>query len=177
MITVQVSDAYACVTRYELLTSGMIGAVLHFEFAGDWAGLRKTAVFTNGKTTIDVLESRWTGNDCIIPHEVLAVPGVHLSVGVYGVDADGKLAIPTLYADCGIVRLGADPSGDTSTDPTLPVWEQLDKLSAKVDETKALVPQITTTISSDSTDTAAASAKAVYDAIYEAIGVIENGSY
>lgn len=44
-------------------------------------------------------------------------------------------------------------------------------------ETDELLPQIATTIDADSTDTAAASAKAVYDAIQTAIGGVENGSY
>ena len=42
----------------ELLTAGMAKAVtVEFVFSDDWSGLPKTAVFSAGRTTVDVLES------------------------------------------------------------------------------------------------------------------------
>lgn len=118
----------------ELLTAGMAKAVtVEFEFTEDWDGLTKTAVFTNGKTTVDVLQSRWQGNTVTIPAEVLTTAGRYVRVGVYGTGADG-VALPTIWADLGKVRPGAEPSGDASTDPALPVWAQLQALIGDLDD-------------------------------------------
>lgn len=125
MLEIRVERSFAQLCSEELLTSGMIGTLVRFEFSDDWDGLHKTAVFTNGKTTVDVLEESWLGDVCTVPHECLAQPYTRLRLGVYGVSADGKLAIPTVYADCGIVHVGADPTGDESAEPSLPVWEQI----------------------------------------------------
>ena len=105
----------------EPLTSGMVGQQIHFEYSHDFDGLTLTAVFTNGKTTVDVLNP---GNQCVIPHEVLDTVGTLVKVGIYAVRGN-ELVIPTVYATIGIVQKGADPSGDVSVDPTLPVWAQI----------------------------------------------------
>lgn len=105
----------------EPLTSGMVGQPIHFEYSHDFDGLTLTAVFTNGKTTVDVLNP---GNQCIIPHEVLTTVGAIVKVGIYAVRGN-ELVIPTIYAHIGVVQKGADPSGDVSADPTLPVWAQI----------------------------------------------------
>ena len=109
----------------ELLTAGMAKVVtVHFAFSPDWDGLRKTAVFSDGWRTVDVLESAWADGCTPIPHEVLQTAGRNVRVGVYGSDSTG-VALPTVWAELGRVRPAADPSGDTSTDPTAPVWSQL----------------------------------------------------
>ena len=104
----------------EPLTSGMVGQPIELEYSPDFDGLTLTAVFTNGKTTVDVLNP---GNQCVIPHEVLDTVGTLVKVGIYAVRGN-ELVIPTVYANIGIVLKGADPSGDVSIDPTLPVWAQ-----------------------------------------------------
>lgn len=124
-IIIQINHACAAVKSCRLLTSGMVGATVHFVFDEVWDGLTKTAVFKAGDKVFDVLDTQWEDDICAIPHEVLAVAGVNLAVGVYGTDAGGKLVIPTVYADCGKIRAGADPSGDESAEPTAPVWAQL----------------------------------------------------
>ena len=108
----------------EPLTSGMVGQPIHFEYSHDFDGLAVTAVFTDGKNTADVVNP---GNECIIPHEVLTTVGATVKVGIYAVRGD-ELVIPTIYAHIGIVLKGADPSGDVSIDPTLPVWAQTQAL-------------------------------------------------
>ena len=108
----------------EPLTSGMVGQPIHFEYSHDFDGLAVTAVFTDGKNTVDVVNP---GNECIIPHEVLTTVGATVKVGIYAVKGD-KLVIPTIYAHIGVVLKGADPSGDASIDPTLPVWAQTQAL-------------------------------------------------
>ena len=104
----------------EPLTSGMVGQPIELEYSSDFNGLTLTAVFTNGKTTVDVLNP---GNQCMIPHEVLDTVGTLVKVGIYAVRGN-ELVIPTVYANIGVVQKGADPSGDASADPTLPVWAQ-----------------------------------------------------
>ena len=61
----------------------------------------------------------------MIPWEVLKEPNVWLSVGVYGTNTDGSLAIPTIWANVCVIRAGATAEGDPSADPTPPVWDQL----------------------------------------------------
>ena len=108
----------------EPLTSGMVGQPIHFEYSHDFDGLAVTAVFTDGKNTVDVVNP---GTECVIPHEVLTTVGAIVKVGIYAVKGD-KLVIPTIYAHIGVVLKGADPSGDVSIDPTLPIWAQTQAL-------------------------------------------------
>ena len=108
----------------EPLTSGMVGQPIHFEYSHDFDGLAVTAVFTDGKNTVDVVNP---GNECVIPHEVLTTVGAIVKVGIYAVKGD-ELVIPTIYAHIGVVLKGADPSGDVSIDPTLPIWAQTQAL-------------------------------------------------
>lgn len=137
MITIHCSRACAhLASPPELLTAGMAKAVtVEFVFSDDWDGLTKTAVFSNGKTTVDVLAASWDGDTVPVPHEVLAVPGRHARVGVYGADESGVI-LPTVWVSLGKVQPGADPSGDASADPSLPVWAQLQKQIGDLDDLK-----------------------------------------
>lgn len=135
MITIHCSRACAhLASPPELLTAGMSKAVtVQFVFSPEWDGLTKTAVFTNGKTTVDVLAENWDGDTVPVPHEVLAVPGRHARVGVYGADESG-VVLPTVWVSLGKVQPSADPSGDASADPALPVWAQLQKQIGDLDD-------------------------------------------
>ena len=137
MITIHCSRACAhLASPPELLTAGMSKAVtVQFVFSPEWDGLTKTAVFTNGKTTVDVLAANWDGDTVPVPHEVRAVPGRHARVGVYGADESG-IVLPTVWVSLGKVQPGADPSGDASADPSLPVWAQLQKQIGDLDDLK-----------------------------------------
>jgi hypothetical protein len=137
MITIHCSRACAhLASPPELLTAGMAKAVtVQFVFSPEWDGLTKTAVFTNGKTTVDVLAASWDGDTVPVPHEVLAVPGRHARVGVYGANKSGVI-LPTVWVSLGKVQPGADPSGDASADPSLPVWAQLQKQIGDLDNLK-----------------------------------------
>lgn len=137
MITIHCSRACAhLASPPELLTAGMAKAVtVEFVFSDDWDGLTKTAVFSNGKTTVDVLAANWDGDTVPVPHEVLAVPGRHARVGVYGADESG-VVLPTVWVSLGKVQPGADPSGDETADPSLPVWAQLQKQIGDLDDLK-----------------------------------------
>lgn len=137
MITIHCSRACAhLASPPELLTAGMAKAVtVEFVFSPEWDGLTKTAVFSNGKTTVDVLAASWDGDTVPVPHEVLAIPGRHARVGVYGADESG-VVLPTVWVSLGKVQTGADPSGDVSADPALPVWAQLQKQIGDLDDLK-----------------------------------------
>lgn len=120
----------------ELLTAGMAKAVtVEFVFSDDWDGLMKTAVFSSGRTTVDVLESAWDGNKVVVPHEILADAGPIARVGVYGANADG-LILPTVWVTLGKVMPAAEPSGDPGADPTLPIWAQLQNQIGDLDDLK-----------------------------------------
>ncbi len=121
-ITVDGTDAH--VTALTPLTAGMVGATARFTFTGTaWEGLTKIAVFRCGGVSRDSAD--WDGQVCTIPHECLATAGEPLLLGVYGANSDGTVVIPTVYADCGVIRPGADPSGDPAADPTAPFFAAL----------------------------------------------------
>lgn len=123
-IHVTKASAHLC-SPPEVLTAGMAKAVrVEFAFSSDWDGLTKTAVFSNGRATVDVLPAKWDGDAVDIPPEVLAVAGRYARVGVYGANASG-VVLPTVWVSLGKVQPAAEPSGDPSADPTLPVWAQL----------------------------------------------------
>ena len=131
---VQVSGTKSVrICKQHPITAGMVGATVSFSFSPEWEGLNKTAVFQrpSDELTRDVLS---IGETVTIPAEVVAEAGGKLLVGVYGVNAEGTLVIPTLWADLGHVRYAAEPSGDESTDPALPVWAQLDERVAALEE-------------------------------------------
>lgn len=135
MITIHCSRACAhLASPPEILTAGMAKAVtVEFVFSNDWSGLTKTAVFSAGRTTVDVLESAWDGNKVVVPHEILADAGPIARVGVYGANADG-LILPTVWVTLGKVMPAAEPSGDPGADPTLPIWAQLQNQIGDLDD-------------------------------------------
>jgi L-aminopeptidase/D-esterase-like protein len=88
----------------------MVGAQIEFDFSEEWNGLVKTAVFRCSGTK-DVLLSE--SGVTVVPHEILAVPGMDVEVGIHGVREDGTTwPSPTSYCKIGVVDAGADPSGD-----------------------------------------------------------------
>lgn len=110
------------IERPEKITSGTIGMPVEFAFDQPWDGLTKMAVFRAGCLVIDVINP---GDGLVVPWEVLENPGPWLSVGVYGINDDGTIAIPTIWANIGVIFEGVDPDGDPSVDPTLPIWKEI----------------------------------------------------
>lgn len=128
---IQVNGAIARTLYKKVVPAGIIGAQVEFEYDDDvWHGLHKTVVF-RGPVTKDVVTDE---NIVTIPKEVAEKPRSLLIVGVYGVDAEGNLAIPTVWADLGLVRESANPSGDPTTDPSLPVWAQIQGMIGNLEE-------------------------------------------
>ena len=126
---INVDGVYARVAYKKPVTKGMIGAKVRFLFTDNvWAGLEKTVVFSGVCSRDVVLED----GSAEIPAEVISSADVQLKVGVYGTDADKNLAIPTLWASLGLVKDGADPSGDPAVDQGLPIWATIQADVAKI---------------------------------------------
>lgn len=119
---IKVSGATASAEKESKITAGMVGVTVRMQYADIWDGLHKTVVFRAGTVTKDVI----TDDEVVtVPKEVVAAKDVYLQVGVYGVDAEGNLVIPTIWAGLGTVRDGADPSGEAETDASLPAWVKI----------------------------------------------------
>ena len=110
------------IERPARITAGTVGLPVEFSFDGPWEGLDKTAVFQAGRECriIDSLEA-----EAVVPWEVLAKPGAWLSIGVYGTNKDGSYAIPTTWANVCAITVSAQPEGDPSADPSLPIYQKL----------------------------------------------------
>ena len=104
------------------ITSGTVGLPIEFTFDSQWDGLRKVAVFRAGPITMCV-DNPKAGTT--VPWELLVSAGAWLSIGVYGANSDGSVAIPTTWANVRAINEGATPDGDPTTDPTLPIWQTL----------------------------------------------------
>ena len=133
MIIAEVKVATTTCTTTPLvpIPKGIVGAVVSIEYTDPaWDGLQKTVVFRSAVTK-DVLAA---GNEVVVPAEVVSRAGVNLYMGVYGVGADGRMVIPTIWAELGLVHGAAAPSGDTSTDPSLPVWAQIQAMIGDLDD-------------------------------------------
>lgn len=124
MIKVRYSKVNGRCMLREPLTSGMMGQPIHFEYSHDFDGLAITAVFTDGKNTVNVVNP---GSECIIPHEVLTTVGATVKVGIYAVRGE-ELVIPTVYATIGVVLRGANPNEGSSGSPTIPMWSQIQEI-------------------------------------------------
>ena len=122
MLTFEFNGVRGIMTRDAPLTSGMVGRPVKLVFSPEWDVLRKTAVFRAGEVTRDVLE---VSGETVIPAKVLEVPHHRLYVGIYGTDSAGETVIPTVWAEGPMVEEGTAPSGDPSTEPESPVWQQI----------------------------------------------------
>ena len=170
MIKVRYSKVNGRCMLREPLTSGMVGQTIHFEYSHDFDGLMITAIFTDGKNTVNVVNP---GNECIIPHEVLTTVGATVQVGIYAV-RDEELVIPTVYATIGTVLRGANPNEGSSGSPTIPTWQQIQEIIGDLDdlETEAknnLVSAINEAAKSGGVgcDCTSATDDEIIDALYE----------
>ena len=128
---VKVAKTTCETTRLVPIPKGVVGATVSIEYTDSaWDGLQKTVVFRSAVTK-DVLAA---GNEVVVPAEVVSRAGVNLYMGVYGVDAANNVVIPTIWAELGLVNGAAAPSGDTSTNPSLPVWAQFHGMIGNLDD-------------------------------------------
>ena len=128
---VKVAKTTCETTRLVPIPKGIVGATVSIEYMDSaWDGLQKTVVFRSAVTK-DVLAA---GNEVVVPAEVVSRAGVNLYMGVYGVDAANNVVIPTIWAELGLVNGAVAPSGDTSTNPSLPVWAQIQGMIGNLDD-------------------------------------------
>lgn len=129
--TIAVSGVQAITETCAVIPAGIVGARVAVRFADPrWEGLTKIAVF-RGCETRDVTI---TGETVVIPHETVAREDHTLQLGIYGVDTQQNLVIPTLWTTVGVTRAAADPSGDASVDPSPGVWEQIAQRMTELEE-------------------------------------------
>lgn len=128
---VKVAKTTCEATQLVPIPKGIVGATVSIEYMDSaWDGLQKTVVFRSAVTK-DVLSS---GNEVVIPAEVVSRAGRNLCIGVYGVNAENNVVIPTIWTDLGPVNSAAAPSGDASSDQSLPVWAQIQGMIGNLDE-------------------------------------------
>lgn len=122
IVEVKVGKTTCKATPLVPIPQGIVGATVFIEYTDPaWDGLQKTVVFRSAVTK-DVLDS---GSEVTIPAEVVSRAGIYLYMGVYGADAANNVVVPTIWTELGFVHGAAAPSGDTSADPSLPVWAQI----------------------------------------------------
>lgn len=121
-ISISVTGNIAKVTkRPKRITAGTVGLPVTFTFDNQWDGLDKTAVFSAG--AIKRIAEHIT-EKTIVNADVLRKAGEYFSIGVYGMNADGSIAIPTIWADIGLIDLGVDIDGSAENGEPLHVWKQ-----------------------------------------------------
>jgi hypothetical protein len=138
-LTVNGAKAWATVTGH--LTSGMVGIPVTIEYDETWEGLTKNLVCRcsrNGSSGEEYRSILNVENTTNVAHEVMKA-GMLLYLGVEGYNADGTLVIPTVWAMCGAIEKGANTGDDLSSDPTLPVWGQLQEQIEKLNQ--VVIPQ------------------------------------
>lgn len=109
----------------EPVTSGSVNIYdVRFEFSADWEGLDQVAVFRAGCVSREV--QLGPSGACLVPWEVLRVPGYQLKVGVYGKQGE-EVVLPTAWVSLGMILEGVIledvPTGGLP--PSSPgLWEQ-----------------------------------------------------
>lgn len=123
-----VTGAQACATVTGTLTSGMVGIPVTIQYDQEWDGLTKNLVCRCGRGEPDSGDEQRAilniGETATVAHEVMKAD-LYLYLGVEGYSPDGKLVIPTRWAECGLIQNGATTGANLSADPTLSVWNQL----------------------------------------------------
>ena len=129
-INLTVTGASARAEVDGLLTSGMVGIPVAITYDSAWDGLTKALVCRGGSVIRTILD---VGDAATVPHECM-IANATLQIGVEGRNADGTLVIPTVWARCGLICSGANAEADPSTDPTLPVWAQIQAMIGNLDD-------------------------------------------
>lgn len=119
---IEVGRTTGACTRRGRIPAGIVGASVQVSFTDSvWDNLIKTVVFRGKETRI----AEFDGTVAVIPHEVVAEPGVTLFFGIFGHDPDSDLQIPLIEVRLETTEASTDANADPGTDPTLPIWAQL----------------------------------------------------
>ena len=144
-ITLTVTGARAWASVTGPLTSGMVGIPVTIEYDEAWDGLTKNLVCRCSPWGADDGEARVILNvekNATVAHEVMK-SDMYLYLGIEGFSNDGKLVIPTTWAKCGKIQYGANTCEDPSTNPELPVWNQLQTEIEKIKRDTVTQEQLT----------------------------------
>lgn len=105
------------------LTAGMVGVPVRFSFDSDWDGLNIVAVFDGGGQRISV--PLLTDMEAVLPWEVIAKANTRLRIGAEGRKSDGSVVIPTVWANAGYIKEGAEATDDLGNPPTPGIYDQI----------------------------------------------------
>ncbi len=123
------------VRQQEPITSGSVNVYkVRFEFSEDWEGLDRVAIFRTDRASKDVLIR--TGETCVLPWEVLRVPGMRLKVGVSG-KKDNETVLPTVWASLGMILEGVASESTALPSPEYEIGHGL-----KVEDGKLVVNSV-----------------------------------
>lgn len=121
---IEVGRTTGACTRRERIPAGIGGASVQVSFTDPvWDNLIKTVVFRGKGTKI----AEFDGAVAEIPHEVIPEPRIALYFGIFGHDPNTDLQIPLIEVYLGTTEKSTDANADPGTDPTLPIWAQLQK--------------------------------------------------
>ena len=107
------------------ITKNAVGIPVRARFTEEWRNLSIIMVTKGSGVILDTpitLENMKI--QTIIPWECLTQAGGKLYIGFYGTDG-ANVIIPTVWADMGYIYDSADPSGDESADPHIPLYAEL----------------------------------------------------
>jgi hypothetical protein len=120
----EVGLTQAKITMLAPVTEGLKGATLQICYVHPiWGTLTRRVTFRAGKIAKYVPEEN---GEVLIPWEVLQNHGRTLIVGVTGYSADNTVFVPTIEIQAAEIQKGSAPGDSESTDPTLPIWAQLE---------------------------------------------------
>lgn len=106
-IVIKVKNSIALSSKTGILTTGMAGVQVSFEFDKPWNCLTKHIEFKVGNDSFsDRLPAT---NSYTVPPDILKQEDEMLYIGVQGIDASGEIVIPTVYALVGNIEKGSDP--------------------------------------------------------------------
>ncbi len=126
-LTLSATDSSLVLTSpAAVMVSGSSGThEVVFSYSSAWDDLAVTAVFKCGTSTIVTVPLTDKDAPCTVPWEVMATPHCSVYVGIFGVDENATVVIPTICARiCPLVQDGADIGCTTSQDPTDTVYAQ-----------------------------------------------------
>jgi len=115
------------------IPAGVVGGTVSISYTSPiWKELEKTVVFRGNGTKIAATE----GDTATIPAEVVAKEGPYLIFGLLGFDPKTGFQLPLIEVKIAPIEAATDTSADPSTDPTLPVWAQLQGEISQLDSEK-----------------------------------------
>lgn len=120
MITFSANIRSASATTDDAITTSSVGIPVTLDLSADFDGLAKTLCFKTPSAAVDIALVG-DATESTVPPDVLINSGEWLHIGIYAADANGDIVIPTVWANAGVIQLGALPSGVDPSEPT-PSW-------------------------------------------------------